>query len=269
MKPVTRLLRLSLAAAFLLAANQLAAQPAAQPTCSAVSPVHTVALVELYTSEGCSSCPPADRWLSGMASAPANANRLIGLGLHVDYWDYIGWKDEFASAAFTQRQRDWSQAHRSRFVYTPQIVLSGTDYRGWGETRFEADLRRINGQTARAALNLTAMPTKNALAVAATAKIADPAHRRDAQVYFALTQDKVSTVVKRGENKGVTLKHDHVVRDWHGPFAVLPDGTVAFEKRLAIPKNAPLADLRLVMFAQRGGEILQAVSLPLAQSGCS
>ena len=193
---------------------------------------------------------------------------MIGLGLHVDYWDYIGWKDEFASPRFTQRQRDWSQAHRSRFVYTPQVVLSGTDYRAWGEASVAQDIVRINAKAARADLHLTTMPSRNALAVTASARIGEMALRRDTTIYLALTQDNISTPVGRGENRGVTLKHGNVVRDWLGPFAVQPDGMVTVEKRLPIPKGARLADLRVVMFAQRGAEILQAVALPLRQLAC-
>ena len=148
-------------------------------------------------------------------------------------------------------------------------MLSGADYRNWGQAGVAADIQQINLAAARANLKVTAMPSNNVLAVTGAASVGDSALRANTKVFLALTQGNISTPVKRGENKGVTLKHDNVVRDWHGPFALLADGTVTIEKRLAIPKNARLNDLRLVLFAQRSAEILQAVALPLGQAGCA
>ena len=112
----------------------LPAAPALAAGCKAESGEKTVALVELYTSEGCSSCPPADRWLSALAERGFAPDRVVPLALHVDYWDYIGWKDPFAKALFSARQRELAAIARSRVVYTPQVVLAGKDY-GMGSSR--------------------------------------------------------------------------------------------------------------------------------------
>jgi len=87
--------------------------------CSAQSGPHTAALVELYTSEGCDSCPPADRWLQGLAAQGFAPGRVVPLSLHVNYWDYIGWKDPYAQQRFADRQRKLAQVIRARVVYTP------------------------------------------------------------------------------------------------------------------------------------------------------
>jgi len=106
---------------FLLVATALSifAKQAAGADCRAVSGPQTAALVELYTSEGCSSCPPADRWLSSLGSGGAIPKTLVPIALHVDYWDYIGWKDQYAKREFSLRQRKLSLLQRMAFVYTP------------------------------------------------------------------------------------------------------------------------------------------------------
>src|SRR5205814_1853552 len=134
----------------LAALGSLEARAAA---CLARSGTQTAALVELYTSEGCSSCPPADRWLSNLART-YTPQRVIPLALHVDYWDYIGWKDPFARREFSQRQRRLSQLQRASFVYTPQVLVQGTDFRAWGRPEFDRAIGRINARPARASLEL-------------------------------------------------------------------------------------------------------------------
>jgi hypothetical protein len=110
-------------------------------SCNARSGPKTVALVELYTSEGCNSCPPADRWLSGLGAQGYGPDRVVPLALHVDYWDYIGWKDPYAKREFSQRQRKLTLLQRQALVYTPQVMLQGKDFRGWGARAFDQEWR--------------------------------------------------------------------------------------------------------------------------------
>ena len=88
------------------------------------------ALLELYTSEGCSSCPPAEEWLSRLKENPKLWQDFVPVAFHVDYWDYLGWKDTFAAKAYTQRQRDYASNWRGRSVYTPGFILDGKEWRG-------------------------------------------------------------------------------------------------------------------------------------------
>ena len=88
-------------------------------------------ILELYTSEGCSSCPPADRWLSQLKSDPGLWRDVIPLAFHVDYWDYIGWKDEFAREEYSARQRRYAWEGNANSVYTPGMFRNGTEWRGW------------------------------------------------------------------------------------------------------------------------------------------
>ncbi len=99
--------------------------------CSAKSRAQTASLLELYTSEGCSSCPPADQWLSNIESSGVGTDKLVPLAFHVDYWDYIGWKDRYAKPDFSERQRQAARVTGSATVYTPQVMLGGRDFRSW------------------------------------------------------------------------------------------------------------------------------------------
>ena len=233
--------------------------------CKAQSGEKTVALVELYTSQGCSSCPPADRWLSGLAGRGYGSDRVVPLSLHVDYWDYIGWKDPYAKREFSQRQRKLSQLQRMALVYTPQVMLQGRDFPRWGSAAFDATVTAINARPAKARIALEVLGgASGALDAQARAELADPAHAGDAALYLALYENRLSSRVTSGENSGRTLTHDHVVLEWQGPFAFGPNGRVS-ERRalLLLPKGAP-EHSGVVGFVQdrRTGEVLQALLLP-------
>jgi len=232
---------------------------AAAAGCSARSAPDVTPLVELFTSEGCSSCPPADRWLSRLVPEAA-AGRVVPLAFHVDYWDHIGWKDPFASKAGTQRQRDVQAAAGARYVYTPQVVLGGRDFRDWGSSSFEAAAAGIRRERAAAAIDLsvTADGAKG-IEVASTTR-AIGAVSAELVVLVALTQNGLSSRVAAGENKGERLAHDFVVRD----FVVhrgLGTGSAKF-------KPAPgwnLAHMGVAAFVQdrRTGRVLQSVACAL------
>lgn len=105
-----------------------------------------VNLVELYTSEGCSSCPPADRWLSKLTQKPGLWNEFIPLSLHVDYWDYIGWQDPFADKRYTQRQYNYYHSGNLSSVYTPGVLFNGQEWRSWRRDSWPEPLQNNAGQ---------------------------------------------------------------------------------------------------------------------------
>jgi len=226
--------------------------------CTAQSGPRTTALVELYTSEGCSSCPPADRWLSGLASRYPATN-LVPLALHVDYWDYIGWKDPYGKRENSLRQRKLTQLQRLAFVYTPQVMLQGRDFRGWNGKAFDEALARINAQPARASLGLAILGgDASSIDVETVATLVQPT--ADAALYMAAYQNRLETQVNAGENRGRRLSHDHVVLEWQGPFAFT--GTTLKERRkLALLPGASAAHSGVAAFVQdrRTGEVLQAL----------
>jgi hypothetical protein len=175
-------------------------------TCSAVSGDTRNRLVELYTSEGCSSCPPADRWLSRLS----RDDDVVPLAFHVDYWDRMGWRDPYAQAAFSQRQRDRNRG--SGWIYTPQVMLDGEDFRAW----HRGLPSRPNVPASSLALTLDQMPER--IDVQAENRFAAPAAGRNARLYLALFENRLRSNVSAGENARRTLQHDHVVRQLVGPF---------------------------------------------------
>ena len=225
--------------------------------CSAVSGPQRTALLELYTSEGCSSCPPADRWFSGLA---ANG-RVVPLALHVDYWDYIGWKDRYAQRGFATRQRDMASVVGSGLVYTPQFLLNGRDYRRWtSAARFKQDILVINQSLPRADIRLSIDRLGSGSVVV---QVQATSKEDDARLFAALYENELVSVVQAGENGGETLHHDHVVMTWLGPLPINTPVT----KELAIPRGGKSGKLGVAAFVQKAGtgEVLQALSLPLCE----
>ena len=236
--------------------------PAPAASCKAESGDRTVALVELYTSEGCSSCPPADRWLSGLAARGFGAERVVPLALHVDYWDYIGWKDPYGRREFSQRQRKLSQLQRMALVYTPQVLVQGRDFPRWGTPTFDAVVAEINARPAKARIVLEILGASGGtLDAQASAELADAARAGDAALYLAVFENRLTSRVTAGENSGRTLTHDYVVLEWLGPFAFGPGGKLSERRPLALlPKGAPeRSGVAAFVQDRRTGEVLQAL----------
>ncbi len=243
-----------------------ASSMAAVNACSAKSGPQTVALVELYTSEGCDSCPPVDRWLSTLKGDQKFEGRAIPLAMHVDYWDNLGWQDPYSQPVFTARQREISSIHHDSTVYTPQILLAGKDFRqglSSSSSGFEGAVRKINHTAPRADLGLTMQPAAGELKLDANAKLKNPGEARDAALYFAIFENSLSSAVAAGENKGKLLKHDFVVRQWLGPFAFSADGTLAMARAIPVQAKWKQQELGVAMFVQNRstGEVLQALQV--------
>ena len=233
--------------------------------CRASSAEHMTAVVELYTSEGCDSCPPADRWLSAFTQR-TDASRAVALAFHVDYWDRLGWRDRFGSARYTARQHEQAERQQEAFVYTPQVLLQGADFPGWrarGEP--EAAIAAINARPARATIDLTATPVdRGAAAVDLRLRVPQPSDRSHAAIAVALVQDGLASDVKAGENAGKLLAHDRVVRQWRVAAPALDaKGEATDHFVLSLPADA--GALSVVALAENAdtGAVLQAVSLPL------
>jgi hypothetical protein len=232
--------------------------------CRATSAKATMALIEMYTSEGCDSCPPADRWLAGLKLGNA-ATPVVALAFHVDYWDQLGWRDRFGSAAFTRRQYEQASRRGDGFVYTPQVLLQGRDFESWrGSDQPAAAIASINAKPARAAIEVTAQAVeRDAVSVDLHVQVPEARDRAYAVAAVALTQDGLASEVKAGENAGKRLAHEHVVRAWEPGLSVGPGGDLHRSVRFTLPSDRGL--LSIVAFAEnaRTGEVLQAVALPL------
>lgn len=226
----------------------------------------TMAIAELYTAEGCDSCPPADKWFSSISDRKGNA---IPLAFHVDYWDGGGWKDRFAQPAFTRRQQEAVVRLGSRTVVTPQLFVSGKvinvsnndDKRGSVYSRFNKRVSEVSAIAPKAELKLTASIKEDAIETAVSAKVAGAGAGAadNAAAWLAVTENNLVSRVTAGENSGVTLYHDHVVRELIGPLAL----TETALKKIPLGKDWKRKDLSVVAFVQDRltGEVLQAVSV--------
>jgi hypothetical protein len=221
--------------------------------------------VELYTSEGCDSCPPADRWLSSLGAKGLVPGKVVPIALHVDYWDYIGWKDPYAKREFTLRQRLHASLKKARLVYTPQVLLQGQDFRGWSGAGFEHEVARINARPAQASIALSMGEMRgNAVIVDVRAEVADAAQGADAALYLASYENRLKSEVRAGENRGRTLAHDYVVFEWLGPLEFRGRKSLAERRELPLLPRAVAANSGVAAFVQNraSAEVLQALMLP-------
>lgn len=245
------------------ACGLLAALPVTlHAACSAASGNVTAAVVELYTSEGCSSCPPADKWLSALSDP-----RVVPLALHVDYWDYLGWRDRFSSAQFSQRQAQAVQRNNSRVVYTPQVTVDGRDFRQWRNAdAFERSVRAVSARPAQARIELQANRNEAATWSVTFQGRTTRRHGR-AVAYLAVYENGLKTSVGAGENKGAVLHHDRVVRAWLGPVQVDGDNPVRMQLNLKPSDSIDYtrAGIAAIVEDADNGEILQALALPLCR----
>jgi hypothetical protein len=225
---------------------------AAYADCSAQSGTLRPHLVELYTSEGCSSCPPADTWLRRLSGANA-----VALAFHVDYWDALGWRDRFADPRYSARQQTQARRDAGASVYTPQVVLDGRSWSSWYRGGALAPVA-----TGSATMKIAMSGSAPALRIHIEVTPAEGVDLTDYRTYIALTEDGLSSNVRAGENRGVLLKHDHVVRTFAGPLA-----TTQADAEIVVPADVDLAHSTLIGFAQRTGDgaVAQIVTLPLAQ----
>ena len=223
-------------------------------------PLRQPVLVELFTSEGCSSCPPADALLAQLAKQAD----VIVLSEHVDYWNELGWKDPYSQVLFTARQREYSQALHRDDIYTPQMIVNGrAEFVGGDRRRAQQEIDKAEA-TPGAAVAIDAQGS-NRFRVTVR-KEASPSNAR-ADVMLAITEDNLSTDVRHGENSGRKLNHTAVVRslakigsldlrkavEWSGETTVKPEAAWH-------PEN-----LRVVVFVQEqsGRRVIGAGAIPL------
>ena len=244
-----------LRAALMLLGFCLAAGAAHAQDGGAGAPASRPIVIELFTSQGCSSCPPADAFLGELAKRP----NVVALGFHVDYWDYIGWKDPYASKLATQRQRLYAQAFDLSYVYTPQMVVNGEEQAVGSERgNVESALAKATARPPVGPSLSLALDRDGALAVHVGA-----GKEETATVWLACFDREHTTRVSRGENAGSTLTNYRVVRhfeaigNWKGP---------ALDLKVPAPEMAEYVerpDRGVAVLVQRGevGPILAAAIL--------
>ena len=204
-------------------------------------------VVELFTSQGCSSCPPADEMLRKLAER----DNVIALALHVDYWDYIGWKDDFAHAAFTKRQKGYARAFGSRTIYTPQMVINGSKDVVGNRGMEVADVVREYAQKGMV-VPLDISRTGSSLSIKAPSQ--PGMANADIVIVRYTPQETVS--IPRGENAGKSLIYSHIVTEWRdvGDW----NGRSALSENVTVNGSAPVV---VLVQAKDHGPILAAARL--------
>jgi hypothetical protein len=245
--------------------------------CTAKSSDRRVALLELYTSEGCNSCPPADRWLNGLRDRGIGSQQAIPLAFHVDYWDYIGWKDRFAQPMFSQRQRMIAGRNQAAFIYTPQFVLDGKDYRQpWRRGDLDKQLRSVNQSPAKVSISVKQQRKENDLQVSVQGRNLDT---QTSHLFVALYQNRLHSEIKAGENAGKKLYHkagenagkklyhEFVVRELKGPFAIAPEQSMRNKVEFDLTPYVDASSLGLAVFAEDpdSGSTMQAMAVALCE----
>lgn len=195
-------------------------------------------VLELFTSQGCSSCPPADALLSKLQREDFGGSTIIPLAWHVDYWDHLGWTDPFSSPKWSQRQRDYARAMKSSQVYTPQLVINGTvQLVGSADSAIRAEIERQLKSADRGAVSIRkAARSGDAVQVDLRARL-DPAQTAHATVFVVLFENGVTTAVASGENAKKRLANEAIVR-WQGRAADLEGNGVEAKAALTIPLDA-------------------------------
>jgi hypothetical protein len=237
---------MSTSARLILGLARFLVAPAATPG----PPPPTVVVAELFTSEGCSSCPPADTLIRQLADAqPFDGAHLIAFEEHVDYWDRLGWRDPFSSAQFTYRQTEYNErAFRSAAIYTPQLVVDGV---GQCVGSDRSAIRAVVADSIRrphAAVSVQSVAVASHLAVTVSVDVPAAVERRGvADVFVVVAERGLVSVVRQGENGGRTLIHGAVARSL-APLGDLPDRdrTFAGTVDVAVAPNWKSRNLQIV-----------------------
>ncbi len=215
----------------------------------------SIVVVELFTSEGCSSCPPADAALTRLlVQQPVAGVEILALGEHVDYWDRLGWRDSFSSAAYSARQSAYdSQVFHRHEVYTPQLVVDGQFERVGSDVDAVQRAIKQAGQVPKAVVDTTAVRAgERDLRVNVHITVPPSvALRNNADVIVAITEDNLATDVRRGENRGRTLRHSAVVRGLTA-IGTLSPGEREWSSNVSVPLATDWAatSLRIISFLQ-------------------
>jgi hypothetical protein len=220
------------------------------------------AVIELFTSQGCSSCPPADKLLTELAERPG----VIALSYSVDYWNYLGWHDTLSSPANSERQREYAQARGDGRVYTPQVVVDGLLHaNGSDEKAIEEAIDAASARLAAIKVSISMRAEGDSLVIGLGAA-PENSYTRAATVWLAIANEQETVSVTRGENRGRTLSYHHPVREL---------SPVGMWKGEAMTIRLPLKDLKTMggdclvalLQVENAGPILGAAEYEVAASG--
>lgn len=216
-------------------------------------------VVELYTSEGCSSCPPADEWISRLGDTLGEKLNAIPLAFHVDYWNYLGWEDPFSSREYTQRQRMLGAINQQRNIYTPEFLVSGRETRGTSAVVESILIEGSRPAEVKISVGVDRSPVGEIAADVSVSGNTD-----NAALYLVVYENDITREIRRGENRGRTLHHDFVVR-YFRKVAVLKDEAYMTSQTIPVEAdwNTDNLGLAVLVMDRSSSATRQGVRTPL------
>jgi hypothetical protein len=224
-----------------------------------------VAVLELFTSEGCGLCPEADRWVHGLPKQGYGKESVIVLGFHIDYLnDKKGWVDRFARPEFAERQRQLARLNLYKTIYTPEFVVSGEVIHNWKKYA-KAVVDVVNSYSPQSDISLMVEHVDDQLTISADVNVQGEQNRQHATLFLAITEDDLISKIDGGDNIGATFNHQNVVRQWLGPFDLEHDGETQLSIDIPVNSQWNFNKLSVVGLVQNldDGFVLQSVDLPL------
>ncbi|MBE9532821.1 MAG: DUF1223 domain-containing protein [Proteobacteria bacterium] len=226
-----------------------------------------LAVLELFTSEGCGLCPAADRWVHDLPNQGITDEQLIVLGFHIDYLnDQKGWVDRFSSPIFSKRQRQQAHLNLYQSVYTPEFIVSGEVIHNW-KKHVKDVVHAVNGFSPEASIDLVVTDNGGELVLDSHIDIEGTENRQYATLYLAITENNLVSKVRGGDNAGVTFNHQNLVRKWLGPFSLNSTGKTDVSTSVMLDSRWESSNLSIIAVVQNldDGFVLQGLKLPLSE----
>jgi hypothetical protein len=239
-----------------LALSFVVAYAAGNQLCAAESPAASPVLLELFTSEGCSSCPPADAFLEKLdASQPVRGALLIVLSEHVDYWNHDGWKDPYSSAAFTDRQGSYARVLKIGDIYTPQLIVDGTTELHLSNPNQTGEILQKAAATRAVPLRIDSVAIGNGSQPVVRGRVESDgtSETRGAEVYVVVALNRAESQVLRGENSGRRLTHVAVVESLKKIGKLENGKSFGQDFQIKLKPGTDPANIRLIAFVQEPG----------------
>ena len=234
-------------------------------TWQAQSGERQLAVLELFTAEGCGLCPAADRWVHQLPQQGITDENVIVLGFHIDYLnDKKAWVDRFASEVFSDRQRQLAQINLYKTIYTPEFVISGEVVHNY-QKHVKKVIHAVNGFEPEAHIAITVNEKNDELLINSQVAVKGKENQQFSQVYIALIEDDIKNKVSGGDNAGKTFNHQNLVRTWLGPFSLDQDGKAEISTTVSMIDEWNRNKMSVVALVQNldDGFVLQGLSIPL------
>lgn len=234
-------------------------------TWQAQSGEQQIAVLELFTAEGCGLCPAADRWVHQLPEQGITDEHLIVLGFHIDYLnDKKAWVDRFASKTFSDRQRQLAQINLFKTIYTPEFIVSGEIVHSY-QKHVKNVIHAINDFEPQATITMDITQREDELTISSQIAVEGKENQQFSKLYIAVIEDDIKNKVAGGDNAGISFNHQNLVRTWLGPFDLDEHGKAEISTNVKMIKDWQRENMSVVALVQNldDGFVLQGLSIPL------